>query len=376
MNPAIRSSLFYMFILFYCCFAGGFVFPQEFSLEAAQKKEAENSISEAVEIYKAWLLENSGHERFHTILHRVVRLDSDSKDLINFLYKILPICRIEDEKIFTAESIAQLEELHGNLSQAREYYLYVFQNRTGKKQYSSLLSAAQIFYKQGIFDKSWETLGIISDHAEDPDILVKAGILASSLYSAQGEWEEAKKNYITLIQHYKASPLYPVILLGYCECLHYLGDDKEIKKVMAVFEKYFPSSPEYSLAVKLGNPGETGAVSYYPSPSSFIVHGQDIEDITSEPEREPEPEKEPEQNKDEIELAFIQTGSFVMPENAEDMVKELKKKNIHAIITQKTVNDKVYYRVLIELESSDPGFINDYMLRLKEAGYEGFLVTD
>lgn len=363
-NLFISNCLLCLLFLFH----GFYGFSQNYTLEEAKRNEEENKISDAKGIYRNWLKENSGHAEFVIILQHLIQLESNSTDLLAFLYEIESLCQTENEKLFISESIAQFEEFHGNLSKAREYYLYVFNNGKGEKRYQSLLSAAQILFKQGMFDKSIEALKIILEYAKDKEILAKTGILVSSIHIARGEWEKAKNNYISLIKKYKYTKVYPVILLGYLECLHFFENKQEIDKVMEVLKKYFPSSPEYSLALTIkGNTGE-GSISYYPSPSSFIHDSEEDED--SRPVAPVEPDDEPGGP------VYIQTGSFIMPENAEDMVNELKKKNITAIIRETTINNTTYFRVFIELESSEPEIINNYILKLKEAGFEGFVVTE
>lgn len=359
-KPFISICILCILVLyqsFYC-------FSQVHTLEEAKKKEAENKIIDAVQIYKAWLRENSGHGDFKTALHRVIQLDSNSKELLAFLYEIESLCRIQKDKCYTAESIAQLEEFHGNLTNARTYYLYVFNNETGEKRFASLLSASQILFKQGFFNNSRKGLDIILEHSKDNEICAKAGILISSIHIVRGEWEKAKKNYISLIKQYKSTTVYPVILLGYLDCLLFFNNEQEITKVLEVFRKYFSSSPEYTLALKHSGKKKDGRIFYYPSPSSFINENGKNEDFSTE------------ESDDEPGTIYIQTGSFTMLENAEDMVKELKKKNVKATIKEKLKNNMVYYSVLIEVESSEPEIINEKILTLKEAGFEGFLVTE
>ncbi|MBN2533783.1 MAG: SPOR domain-containing protein [Spirochaetales bacterium] len=361
MRIILFISIYLVIILFPCFYC----FSQNQTLEEAKKTEKENKIIDALNIYKTWLKENSGHEEFINTLQHVIHLESNGKDLLHFLYEIDSISKTQNEKIFIAETIAQLEEFYGNFSRANEYYLYAYNNGTGDKRYLSLLSATQLLYKQGILDKSKEYLEIILEFIKDAEILVRAGILLSSVHIAMGDWDKARDNYILLIKHYKSTTMYPALLLGYLECLHIYGYEEEINKILEVFKEYYPSSPEYSLALLCAGINEEGSVSYYPSPSSFMNNSSNNEDFD-----------EPVKMDDKSVIVYIQTGSFVTLENAEDMVKELKKNNIKAIIREKKVNNTNYYCVLIESESSKPEIINEYILKLKEAGFEGFLVTE
>ena len=218
-----------------------------------------------------------------------------------------------------------------------------------------------------MFEKSREALNIINKYSKNEEIIAKAGILLSSLYLVSEEWEKAEKNYLLLIKKYKSTKIYPVILLSYLEFLNFSGKEEEIKKIINIFVEYFPFSPEYFLALEITHLSEIDRISYYPNPSFFISYtGKD-----NYPDND---EKTKEQNKPDT--VYIQTGSFIVRENAEDMIVELLKNKFKGIIVEKEINKKIYFRVLVKIDSPEPDIINNYILQLKEAGFEGFLVIE
>ena len=58
------------------------------------------------------------------------------------------------------------------------------------------------------------------------------------------------------------------------------------------------------------------------------------------------------------------------------MIVELLKNKFKGIIVEKEINKKIYLRVLVKIDSPEPDIINNYILQLKEAGFEGFLVIE
>jgi cell division protein FtsN len=70
---------------------------------------------------------------------------------------------------------------------------------------------------------------------------------------------------------------------------------------------------------------------------------------------------------------MVQVGSYRDPENARYMVRDLKGAGFAAEIQEKKLNGNVYYRVVIG-PAVLPSDAESLMLRLKEAGFEGFLL--
>ncbi|MBN1835271.1 MAG: SPOR domain-containing protein, partial [Spirochaetales bacterium] len=71
--------------------------------------------------------------------------------------------------------------------------------------------------------------------------------------------------------------------------------------------------------------------------------------------------------------ALVQTGSFRDPENAQYMVRDLKAAGFGAEISEKQLDGKKFYRVVIG-PAMAPEEAQQLMLRLKVAGFEGFLL--
>jgi cell division protein FtsN len=69
----------------------------------------------------------------------------------------------------------------------------------------------------------------------------------------------------------------------------------------------------------------------------------------------------------------VQAGSFVMKENADDLVSELNKRGFSPVVVHDTAQGKDRYRVLagtgLELEAAKV-----ILKKLSDAGYRGFLL--
>jgi cell division septation protein DedD len=72
-------------------------------------------------------------------------------------------------------------------------------------------------------------------------------------------------------------------------------------------------------------------------------------------------------------LMAVQAGSFLMKENADDLVSELNKRGFSPVVVHETAQGKDRYRVLagtgLELEAA-----KIMLKRLSDAGYRGFLI--
>ncbi len=160
----------------------------------------------------------------------------------------------------------------------------------------------------------------------------------------------------------------------------------------------YPDSPERRLAARYregGTAGVVGAnlVEYFPSPSRLLSGGSP--EIATRREPDPETSREvpaaetPSRDRSSPEapaadppargvtaartVYAVQTGSFRDPENAQYMVRDLQDRSFQARQRSRTVGENEFYQVYIPLDGGDP---QELLVRLKEGGFEGFLLFE
>jgi cell division protein FtsN len=72
---------------------------------------------------------------------------------------------------------------------------------------------------------------------------------------------------------------------------------------------------------------------------------------------------------------LVQAGSFRDPENARYLARDLVARGFEAHLVEKTVGEVRYYRVVVGREQSSES-AQALILRLKDAGFEGFLLLE
>jgi DedD protein len=185
------------------------------------------------------------------------------------------------------------------------------------------------------------------------------------------------------------------------------GDAAEAARAAAALQSAFPRSPEAVIARQRGKPGTPPMVSA-PTPRQFLPPAPDA--ATAVPPATPA-QVEPAAATQAVALApaapvppapagadptvstgpaaavpgapsavsaravSVQTGSFGMRENADDMVRELRKRGFQPVIRETTSGGRTLFRVLA-VTRVDPREADDAAGRLRALGYASFVFTD
>jgi len=202
----------------------------------------------------------------------------------------------------------------------------------------------------------------------------------------------------------------PALLLRLIELAAEQDESELLEATYTTLVAEYPDSPERRLAARYregGTAGVVGAalVEYFPSPSR-LLSGASPEIATR---REPGPEASRETPADDAQrgdpsspetpaspgaptspetpagdapargvtsartVYAVQTGSFRDPENAQYMVRDLQGQSFQARQRSRTVGDNEFYQVYVPLDGGDP---QELLVRLKEGGFEGFLLFE
>lgn len=205
----------------------------------------------------------------------------------------------------------------------------------------------------------------------DPGVQRRAALLQARARAASGDAEAAFELARTLSEAEHAPTLQPATLLFLYRLARRLERDGEAERARRLLSELYPDSPELMLVS-----GETG-VSELPRPSAFLgvdaltapAHAAETADSgvdaagsgTAEGARGRETAPR-----------GVQVGSFKSMENARDMRREMSSAGFAAEIVDSP--DGEFHRVIIAVpEGTDPQRL---LIRLKEEGFEGFLVFD
>jgi len=374
-------------------------------LAEARRLREEGQLREAFSVYRLWLERNPGDPSFAAVLGEATSWAPDAilaSDLLGRFAGGIQEPELREEFLLRQ---ARLLVAIGRYEEAQRLL-----STPGYSVERAYLRAV-LLYEQGELEGCLELLRetlsdpeVASGDAATQEIQARMYLIMAQAYGALGREGEAESLYLLLHKRYGSTAIAPGALLEYQRFLTRLGRDAEAASLGSELRQRFPDSPEASLALS-PEASESGAdqdprVVYASSPLRLLPaeiqqplsspSGPEGEALpapavvppaaspdahapaTAAPAIPPTPTDAPQTEAPAVQ-ALVQTGSFRDRENAVYMVRDLKGAGFAAEILEKDLDGRVFYRVVI-----GPAMAAEeaqrLMLRLKVAGFEGFLL--
>ncbi|NBB91225.1 MAG: hypothetical protein GVY23_08480 [Spirochaetes bacterium] len=277
-------------------------------------------------------------------------------------------------------SAAELHALSGDLESAAEAYAEAadYAERGGSE--SAQATAARYQVEEAAIRLELGEVGSATRLAEGvvragrkPGIQRRAALLQARARSASGDAEDAFDLVRTLSEAEHAPTLQPATLLFLYRLSRRLERDAEAERARRLLTDLYPDSPEMMLV------SGGAAVSELPRPSAFLgldaLTGRASADGPADAGAgaagtNTGGDTDAEERGAEVAPRGVQVGSFKSVDNARDMRREIASAGFSAEIVDGP--DGEFHRVIIDVpEGSDPQRL---LIRLKEEGFEGFLV--
>jgi tetratricopeptide (TPR) repeat protein len=360
---------YFMMILLFLLFLGT-TFPsqaQETIHSTVEGLLAKGDIDEAKRILREWLLENGDAESFPSLLDRYLFLESDISIIREFLSRLLESVKMVTHKALIWKKKAIIEELTGRIDLAQEAYKRAADLSPSEIKSLYLLESARLLYEQGFSEKASDELSLIFLTTDNVEVTSRAMLLRAYIYIENGKISEAEKVLRSILENPSMSSVKPQVLLT----LVFLNREKPegYKAYLSTLELEFPKSPEYALAQKIV--GQETDVTFYFTPKLYLSAYRDHDSTEESPSKENEEVKGAREER----TFFVQTGSFLVKENADYMVTDLEKIGMRAGVRMYKKEDKTYYRVyvldLVTIEQAQ-----QILIKLKEHGFEGFITFE
>ena len=256
--------------------------------------------------------------------------------------------------------LARLEELAGDLDSAQKHYQQASFAVPGSKDFPSLLSSAVLLFEIGEFQGAEAQCKAIIETCQIPDLVEGAYVLLSRIYFATEREAKAMQVFgggtdLSGLSKHSA----PTLLWIY-QLAQKMQNSALALRAKQLLTSSYGNSVEAAIAS--GNSG------ILPSPSLFL--GLSVSDATAGKAESIEITSATSQEFESDNLLSVQTGSFSVRENAEYAIQDLLTAGFSATISEKVVNEKQYFRVIIQnINSKD---LQDLLTKLKESGFEGF----
>lgn len=262
--------------------------------------------------------------------------------------------------------LAVVEELFGSLDEARQHYLQAAFAGSGERDVPYMLHSAELLIELGGLEEAGTICKAVLNTADDPGLKESASVLTSRIAFLEGSaaqaWAALEPHVLPMKENISAPALYWVYRLADLSN----RDEEKAAAAQSIRTKY-PGSPEQLLI--------DGGAKEYPSPLTFFGLLETHTAFTKQVEPAEEPPSQTDTPHDEEPRnIMIQTGSFTDRENAEYHVKDLSAEGFSAEIVTKTISGKVYHRVVIPDVPADES--QEYLMRLKDRGYEGWPLYD
>lgn len=332
----------------------------------------------AVALYRDWLLAGGESEAFAEVLSRAVDTASELKDALRLLADFAPRVRDPAAREALLEREAGLLRLSGRVEEALAVQLGLPENP------ARLVERASLYRELGLSGEAEQIL-LRARESADAEASAAARMLLAELYLSTGREAQGVAELRELLRNQPKARSAPAALLALGEALRASGDARGAEEVLAELKARFPSSPEALLAGSAGVrqaalpqrllpfPPQEGSPQL-PLPEPPPATGPDgpagpaasAPSAVSEGAGPAAPAPR---------LVLVQAGSFRDPENARDMARDLGARGFDARVVEKSIGEARYFRVVVGPQQS-PEAAQSLILRLKDAGYEGFLLLE
>jgi cell division septation protein DedD len=337
---------------------------------------------EAAQLFSAWLAANAGASGSAAVFAEYMNLEQNLPALFDASGRFLQSGKGVPGAAVQFERIARLFDLAGRIEEARN--AYVAAHVEGAPD-STLVSAFLLSLQMNDADAMSASIEQMQGRGESMELflralsMVRAGNPAAARTALIGLADQTGNPDISLKALWI---LYQAARSG--------GDSAGQSALRAKLGSRFSAAPETALAagpspvgagpratvVQMPAPGpfETGSVpaaaAEGPAAASesapAAVEGPAVA-AESVPAARPAPPSSP--------LMSVQAGSFVMKENADDLVLELGKRGFTAVVTHEVVQGRDRYKVF-----AGTGLLVDaakeILKKLSEAGFSGFILQE
>jgi tetratricopeptide (TPR) repeat protein len=346
---------------------------------------AKGDYAAALGLYREWLLANGEAEAFARTLARAVDTASAAADALRLLSEFGPRVREPAAREALLERQAALLRLSGRVEEALVAQIGLPETPV------RLVERAGLCLELGLNGEAEQILQRARESA-DAEAAASARVLLARVYLATDREAQAEAELRGLLSDQPSALAVPAALLALGEALRQRGDGAGAAEALAQLKSRFPASPEAALAEgstgvrysalpqrllpqrlppsaaqEAASPSAAPAPAV-PAPAAASPEATATAPAASSPAAAAPPASPPLK-------ALVQAGSFRDPENAGYLVRDLVAHGFAARVMEKPVEGIRYYRVVVGAEQS-PESAQALILRLKDAGYEGFLLLE
>ncbi len=333
----------------------------------------------AIELIQNYIESNPSADNVPGIIDKYISIQSGVNTIITYLKEIEQIVTGNGNKFYVFKNIAILEELSGHIASAQKYFHNAALIADNQEQAGCYFESSRLLYELGNIDMAIIELSTIFLISTKIDLISRAFVLKGHLVKSNGDYKEAETLYSLVINNYKGTSgeieaVFSMVILHF----YSLSDILMAQKYLELLNSLAPESPEYRIAYNLINDSSSNT-SISITPQRFLEYYQINEYTETDKQLAQDVPEVSEVETTVVETVeeeggiYVQTGSFIIKENAEYMIIDLADKGFKAEILSAFVNNTLYYKVVIGVFNTSEE-ANNLLIRIKESGFQGFLL--
>ena len=351
---------------------------QSESLQDALDLEKAGEKAASSRIYRLLIARLPPGAEFYSSFEGLLRIESDAGSLVGYARTLLDKAGASTPPHGLSGSYAVISELSGDLETAAGLYRMEY-NASGSED--ALCAAIALAIEMNDVDNA----GILIPKCVDPG--QKARFLAETAL-LKGDGASAKEILDQYLSQAKSSDASLSALSGSFAVAEAISDREGAVNAAARLAADFPLSPEAVIATAAiqGENGGKARIYSAPVPAQFLLGAQSVGSSPIAPATEPDstdaaPVPEEAVPKDSPVPAqparnvSVQAGSYLVRENAEDMVKVLREKGFSAVVREQAISGRTYFKALAAT-STDISEARKVLDELRKKGFDGVLVFD
>jgi cell division septation protein DedD len=369
-------------------------FDAEPLLQHARDREKAGDLEASAALLRTWLETNPGATGSAPVFAAYVRTESDLRVLLDTGKRYLVSAKGAPGAASQFQKIARLFDLAGRIEDARNAYLAAYaegapdsalisafllsyqmndvesmaaalQKMPGKGGSADLLLRALSDIRGGDRASARTALTTVADQTGNPDLALKALWILYNVDTNGGNPAAAALSRARLTSRFASAPE-TAIAAGPAGAKTARAVVQEMPTPLVPVDAVAPpaggAAPAESTAPQAGPPAAAPQPAAQATPQALAVPAQPV---TPQPALQAAPPA----------TVSVQAGSFLMKENADDLVTELTKRGFAPVVLHETTQGRDRYRVLagagLETEAA-----RSILRKLSEAGFGGFIVAD
>jgi cell division septation protein DedD len=342
---AVMASLFIL------CAAGAGADPL---IRRAHEREKAGDLQTAAALLASWLGANPGASGSPAVFGSYLLVEQDLPALLGESAQFLAAARGVPGSALLFEKAARLFDLAGRIEEARDAWLAAFAEGSPE---SSLVSAFLLSYQMNDIPSMSAALEKVERRGSTVDLLLQA---LSEI--RKGDRTEARAALLEVAEQTASPELSMKALWVLYQADLHSGDPAAATQARSRLKSRFASAPETAIAAGSGGPGAKPPKTVVVEMATPVAFDAAIPAATVSPPTTKA-------------TVSVQAGSFLMKENADDLVAELSKRGFAPVVVYETVQGRDRYRVLagtgLETDAA-----KSVLKRLSGEGYGGFIIAD